>query len=163
MSRVKSIMLLVFVVTVCASCSESDSKPYSFKDQDVKGKIAETAWSYTSGKFRYSNDQQFIYITLYPTNDNPVCSAEELRIVEIAVPAEVGLYKLNNTDIPGLLVFLRDNGVTIGGNPFTAIAEKGAVEILSISETGLTGRVDARSSSDNYVNGNFTVTFCPGS
>jgi hypothetical protein len=40
------------------------------------------------------------------------------------------------------------------------LASTGAVEILSISETQVSGRIDARIDDESFVNGNFTVNIC---
>lgn len=41
------------------------------------------------------------------------------------------------------------------------IATEGAIEILIITDTAITGRIDAHLDGDNTVNGNFTVDICP--
>lgn len=40
------------------------------------------------------------------------------------------------------------------------IATEGAVEITSVTDTHVTGRIDARADEDNFINGNFTVPLC---
>src|SRR5690606_40977769 len=40
------------------------------------------------------------------------------------------------------------------------IATEGAVEITSVTDTHVTGRIDARADEDNFISGNFTVALC---
>lgn len=75
------------------------------------------------------------------------------------VPNEVGLYKLSFDlgSFSGQTVTLFDQQTVLN-----TIATTGAIEILTITDTEVTGRVDARADKDNFVNGNFTVSFCSG-
>ena len=41
------------------------------------------------------------------------------------------------------------------------LVSEGAIEILTVSETEVTGRMDARFNNANFVDGNLTVSYRP--
>lgn len=81
-------------------------------------------------------------------------------MVFFSIPNEEGLYKLkfdfngSASDNQTVTIFQEDGF-------FNCIAAEGAVEITTISETGVTGKIDARCDAGFFINGNFSVNFCP--
>lgn len=154
----------VLVLTLLLGCSDDDAKKngaYSFKDQDLSGEIEGYSWTYADGLVNEStfDDEEVLDITLTLGQAGSICESfpEGDRVI-FFVPNTVGLYKLSFdlTSFDGQVVTLFDDEQTLN-----TIATKGAIEIISISETTVTGRIDARADGDNYVNGNFAVSFCP--
>lgn len=156
----------VFVALLMLACSDDDAEKsgYAFKDQDLSGKIEGESWTYADGFAETSifEDEEILNIDLFLAQANPACEVEQREgdAVFFFVPNAVGVYHLSFDlgSFDGQVVTLLDD-VDI---PFNTIATKGAIEILTITDTEVTGRIDARADGDNYVNGNFRVSFCPG-
>lgn len=159
----RSVLPVLIIVLSVLSCGEDDGKKkdHSFKDQDAQGKIAGNNWTYASGKFRYSDDGESIYITLYNATEDPVCATSATAFIDISFPAEPGLQEIENPGSPPVVVLLHELTVDTGAGPYMGVGKKGAVEILTITDTEVTGRMDVRESNNSFVNGNFTVSFCP--
>ena len=88
-------------------------------------------------------------------------SSSRKEIWFFSVPNEVGIYKLKLNlncftcaDNFTVTLFEKDGSMNF-------IATDGAVEILTISDTQVSGRIDARYDGNTFVNGNFTVSICP--
>ncbi|MFN8334477.1 MAG: hypothetical protein U0U09_05065 [Cyclobacteriaceae bacterium] len=156
---------LIITLSVFGCSDDGNNKDYVFKNQDAQGKIAGKTWNYASGKFRYSDDGESVYITLYSETEDPACSASTPAFIDIALPARVGLKEIGDAESPFLTVLLHDLSVIGDSSPYTylAVGKHGAAEILTITDTEVTGRIDVRESNSSFVNGNFTVSFCPGS
>lgn len=154
---------LVLVLSLLLACSDDDDKKssYSFKDQVLSGEIGGDAWTFGDGFVEESefDDEEILDFRLFLAHDGSVCSVPDGDNVIFFVPRAVGLYKLSlNSSFEGQVV----NMVEDDDIPINNIATEGAIEILTISETEVTGRIDARMDSDNHINGNFTVSFCAG-
>lgn len=161
-SGLKIYVILVFTFLL-VGCNDDDERKnfYSFKNQDLKGEIEGDTWMYADGYVAESifDDEEVLDITLTLVHDGSICESfpEGDRVI-FFVPNAVGVYELSFdlASFNGQVVTLFDAEQTLN-----TIATKGAIEILSISETTVTGRIDARADGDNYVNGNFIVSFCP--
>jgi hypothetical protein len=159
----KGILALAMIVTLM-SCGKDDEGPaYEFIDQPLQGKIGGVDFMMKDGKVEegfFEEDGWFIEIY----GETEVADACDVEIAEtnylfFNIPLEVGLYKLyfKLSTFEGQLVNLYD----VEGEDMQNLASSGAIEILSVSETDVTGRMDARFNNQNTVNGNFTVAFCP--
>lgn len=158
-------LTLIALLSLCLFCCGGDdegSPKYSFKDQTLSGKIDNIGWIYGDG---YSSiDGDYADITLVTDQiEDEGCNIWDIEgnYIFFYVPATVGVHPLKKLDLSGSL---EDNQtVTLLVNediPVNIIAQKGAIEILTISETQITGRIDARFDDESFVNGNFTVTIC---
>ena len=161
---VASFTLIIFVL----SCGEEDNGPgYKFIDQDAAGKIDKVNWTYADG---YADIETFgtgsdlrvsVDLTIPQTEEGCDIFIPEGDMVFFSVPNEVGLYKLKLD----LNCFTCADNITVtlfkkdGFENF--IATEGAVEILAISDTEVSGRIDARYDGNTFVNGNFAVSICP--
>jgi hypothetical protein len=160
--RKLNFLFYTLIAAVLIQCSDDDKKSFTFKDQDVSGRISNTAWTYADGYAdTYANQEEelMISVKLTLTQDQPGC---EMGLpvgdqIFFDVPATPGVYKLflDLESGDGQTVTLWDDSEELN-----ILASKGAIEILEITETEVTGRIDARSSSDSYVNGNFTIDIC---
>lgn len=156
--------LLFSSTALLMSCSDDDEKgpSYSFKNQDLQGKIEGGSWTYADGYVETTTLEgvESLSVNLMLTQVDGACETFSVEGDQVlfTVPNEVGVYKLNFDlgSFSGQVVNLFDTETTL--NTF---ATKGAIEILTVTDTEVTGRIDARADKDNYVNGNFTVSFCP--
>lgn len=161
-------VLQLFLVTAFTfSCGEDEGKEkLSFKNQDVQGEMFGEDWMYEDGNV-YETEiegQNMLSVALYAAFDDDVCkgSNNETGDDEMGfyVPPVVGVYKLkSDTDFPMLHVAMINVDSDAGGFPEIIFAYEGSIEILTITETEVTGRVVARHGK-NIVNGNFDVPFC---
>jgi hypothetical protein len=150
---------LILLVAFTFSCGDDDGKKeYSFKDQHVQGELFEGSWEYADGSV--NEGEHMLGVTLYPAHDEVLCSGtvNTQTMVGFPIPNEVGLYKLkSDPNFPGLIVLFT---YFDSEGPITLYVEEGAVEILTITETEVTGRIDAHKDDNNHINGNFVVLFC---
>lgn len=162
--NVKSILkvcpALIFMFLL--SCGDDDDGSYSFKDQDLSGKIDGVSWTYADGYVEVDthDDVDILDVTLTLEQDGNICTGfPEGDRVFFFVPNAVGIYKLyfKLSSFEGQTVTLLDDDQN---PPLNIIATEGAIEILTITDTEVTGRIDARADKKSYVNGNFTVSFC---
>lgn len=161
MKRYYSLLLFASVLAF-ASCDDdeksSSSSSYKFKDQDLQGKINNESFLYDDG-FADVGDE-YIDITLVLPQNEDVCDLFNIEgnSVFFYVSNEIKLTKLSfdlsSWEGQTVTLFAKDGAKNL-------IATEGAIEILSITDTEVTGRIDARVDSKSYVNGNFTARRCP--
>jgi hypothetical protein len=144
------------------SCSSEDPKPaYNFVDQDLSGKIENEAWTFGDGYAAVTGAgaDAKMHITLLKEVEGEGCDIIPTGdMVIFTLPFATGLETLlldfNNLE-NSRTVTLFDEEQTLN-----SIATQGAVEITSISDTEVVGRIDAQADNGNYVNGNFAVSLC---
>ena len=157
--------MLIFAMLATFSCKDDDGEGthHNFKNQDASGKIANVSWSYQDGYASIYDvgDSKRIEVRLVLAQTMTGCdisSFAEGDQVFFDLPTVVGVYKL-----------VLDWTPTVNSNTATLldteeaewyIATIGAIEILSISDTEVSGRIDAKADDKNFVNGNFTVSIC---
>lgn len=159
MKRYYSSLLLAAAIAF-TSCGDDDKNDpsFKFKNQDATGKINNAAFTYADG---YADvDAEMIRITLTLEQAEDICDMgfAEGNTVSFDIDNEVKLTKLwfdLSTWEGNTVTLYQEEG---SGN---YIATEGAVEILSITETEVTGRIDARLDSESFINGNFSVQRCP--
>ncbi len=158
----KASLLILSITAVLFSCGGDDEKPsHNFKNQTLSGKIANTPWAYGDGyaEIYGTGDDSEIYIDMFKDVDGEGCgSIPEGNQVFFYVPNKVGVYKLkfdlNNLEASQTITLFEDEGV------MNSIAAEGVIEITAITETTISGRIDAKVDAENNVNGNFTVNIC---
>lgn len=156
--------LLIFISS-CGSDDKEDSGPaYEFLDQNLQGLIDGISFTYGEGTVEASSfEEGELSIDLYHSDEEitDICDffgfGEEVSVF-FSIPAEVGIYELfidfESFDGQTVTLFNPDGAVN-------NIASIGAVEILSITDTQVKGRMDATLDGESTVNGNFTANFCP--
>lgn len=154
-------LLLIGLSAIVLSCGDDEKPAYSFKNQDLSGKIGNAAWEYGDGYaeiYGMENDSQ-LQIDLFIEVDGEGCDViPEGNEVLFTVPNKVGVYKLKadlNDLENSLVVNLFEEETTMNH-----LASRGAIEILSITESQVTGRIDATVDDANLINGSFTVSIC---
>ena len=150
---------------ICCGGDDDDGPSYNFKDQDLSGEIDDQAWTYADGFSELTtlegNEYADISLVLDQAETSCDIASIEGNYLFFYVPAEVGVYKLKPVDFSGS--FEDNQTVTFLVNedvPNNVIAQKGAIEVLSITETKITGRMDVRFDDEFFVNGNFEVDRC---
>lgn len=165
MHQCKSLVLLVslgMLMGISACGKDEDAGPsYSFIDQNLQGTVDGIPFTLKGGTFEDGFEDGEIFIDLYDINEQgEVCDLffGEHVSVFFSIPNAIGLYELsfNLNSFDGRTVTLYNPD-----NSLNTIATEGAVEILSISATEVTGRLDARADENNAVNGNFSAVLCP--
>jgi hypothetical protein len=151
---------LALFAAVSCSDDDSDSAGYSFKDQTLTGKIGGEAWTQKSGFSSIGTylGETSLSVTLVGTivDGEEGCDIRETGDnIFFDVPATVGVYVLSMSSEDPRTATLYDDG-----DGMNYIATTGAIEILTITDTEVTGRIDARSEEASSVNGNFTVKRC---
>jgi hypothetical protein len=157
MKKTAFLLLLAATVFSCKDDKEEGNK-YDFKDQELSGQIADENWIYDDGYAEVDGNNR-LRINLMDAHEGLTgCEAEwaQTDMVFFSCPNAVGLYELDFEGTgSGQTVTLFDYAEV-----FNYISNEGAVEILSITETSVTGRIDARGDDDFFVNGNFTIDRC---
>jgi hypothetical protein len=165
----RSTILLAMLITLAISCKDDDTTEkksgYSFNDHTLQGMIGGVLWTQRSGfaTAEIVNGERVLGIDLIQniaTAEEGSDMMPEGNYVFFDVPDAVGIYELNinwdanlasgNDESQTVTLYNEATGVS-------HIATKGAVEILTITDTEITGRIDARSEAGTYINGNFTV------
>jgi hypothetical protein len=162
--RTKILSLFLIVAFGCSKTEETPSSTYEFKNQDVTGKINKVAWTYADGYADVSSSsgsEPRVRVSLVLAQSKKGCDiflATGNQVV-FSLPAKVGLYKLsfNLNGGTGYTATLLENATI----PNNLIASDGAIEILTLTSTEITGRMDARYDGESFVNGNFKVAICP--
>lgn len=135
---------------------------YSFKTHTAQGKINGKAWEMKAGGAEVDFwDSTDITIDLFNTDTFSVCDAfiSQATKVIATLPKELGVreFKFSFSDPAAqtaTLIYYEET------TPFNIIAIDGAIELMSIGDSVITGRIDAYVDEDNYVNGVFTLDFC---
>ena len=145
------------------SCKEEQPPVYAFIDQKLTGKIGTSNWAYQDGfaEVVSSGDENNLRVELFLEQQEKGCGVfiPEGNSMFFYIPGKKGVYPLH-FDMQGsnsLIVTLYEEDDPIGVNHH---AGEGAVEIVSITETEVQGRVDAWADGENYVNGNFVIAIC---
>ena len=126
-----------------------------FIDQDLAGQIGGDDWTYGVGA-AVPRDGEYS-IDLYTDSSDTPCTSTSFDqdIVMFSPPDAVGLYTLGLDSFGVTLVEDRGDDA-----PMNHISLTGAVEILEITYTEISGRMDVEASSDSWANGNFTAVIC---
>lgn len=154
--------LIACLVVANFGCGDDEGPAYEFKDQNLQGQINGKSWTFVDGNAEVNSfDDTRLSIELGAEALEDPCdffSISGLRVF-FSVKNEVTLTELNFSldDEGGQTITLFDPE----GNQ-NIIATAGAIEILTITATEITGKMDARYEGDggDGVNGNFSVTFC---
>ncbi|MBT1702209.1 hypothetical protein [Chryseosolibacter indicus] len=151
-------LALFFSIVIFISCSDDDesaTSAYKFDNVDATGKINNVPFTYADGYADISNNE--IRITLSLPQDNPGCAMfiPEGNQVFFTIDKAIKITALKFTQTESHTVTLFEADKTMN-----YIASKGAVEITEITDTKVSGRIDARMDSKTFVNGNFTVPVC---
>ncbi|MFC2089324.1 hypothetical protein ACFLT1_01005 [Bacteroidota bacterium] len=154
MKRNKFLAALIPVaLLILFACSGGGSK-YTFSDDAVSGKAGGTDVVFKYGRAIYSElfGNPVIKYNLY-TDDVDVCKSfpgSEYQVM-LNLPQDTGLFELS-----------MKKSVTINWGSNNIICFDGAIHIVDInlSDSTITGKIDAKSGDENYINGTFTVPVC---
>jgi len=160
-----SALLTTLFITSCGKDDDESGPSNEFIDQNLQGTIDGIPFNYGEGEAELTtnfDEEEVLSLDLFDSNEEitDICEffgfGDQVSVF-FSITPEVGLYPLsfdlNSTSGQTVTLFNPDGAVNI-------ISSEGAVEILSISDTQVRGRIDARFDSETNVNGNFTATFC---
>lgn len=157
--------MLIGLSILIFSCGDDDDDgpAYDFKDQTATGSINGKSWTFVSGRADISDGT--ISIDLSADSDAVPCTTFSFDgpYIFFYIDNEIGVTELkfdfDDLDNSKTATFYDPDEGDFGLN---IIAVEGAIEILSVSESEVTGRLDIRDGNDNSssVNGTFTVEIC---
>ncbi len=136
-----------------------DSLAYEFKDQDLQGKIGGQNWVMNHGTFRNYEPMDYPYMFYFsnlPDTNQCDNNYNVTVFVQFALnELKPGIYYSTQCYLGAVMA--RDTE-----EDFTRRLPKGAIEILTIDANNniVTGRIDVRKNETNFVNGNFSITYC---
>lgn len=152
--------LVVLTIGLLTSCSDDDenSPKYEFIDQNLQGTINGASFTLGDAIVEISNGELSIELfSSLETESGCDIFFGEYSSIFFDTPNEIGIKELSfdfsSFDGQTITLFDPDGNVNI-------IATEGALEIVSITETTVSGKIDARAGDGDFVNGNFTATFC---
>ena len=159
MKYLSALLVISILLTSCGGDEDTECPAASFQNQTLQGEFNGTAWTLASGKAEVSFfDSEQLSIEMTNQNTEDVCDAFSLdgNTVLFSVMNAVGLYEICfKLDGSG-----SDQTITLFDGTTNNIVTSGAVEILTITDTEVTGRIDGRFDDNNFVNGNFSVPLC---
>jgi len=152
--------------TSCSKDEDSDSGPsYDFVDQNLQGSIDGIPFELGQGIVELTTsfeEEEQLSFDLFDVDESQAdfCDffgfGDEVSVF-FSIDRAVGIYELsfdlNSFSGQTITLFNPDGAVN-------NIASIGAVEILTITDEQVTGRIDATLDSESTINGNFTATFC---
>lgn len=160
-SRLFLLSLAIFTF----SCGEDDEEgsSYEFKDQTAQGTINDKSWTFISGKALIRDGK--LSVDLGADEDFVSCESFHFNgsYIFFTLDEATGVselkFDLNDFDNSQTATMYDPDEGDFGLN---IIATEGAIEIISITDTEVKGRIDIRDGHDNSssVNGNFTVPIC---
>ena len=163
-----SVTLAILFFTLIISCKKDEVEkekeekpipPHKFLNRPLSGKIDSEDYVFVSGSKVIpivSPSQSSFYLTNVATTGKDTCDQYGYG----DMMAQFGLYGAIETKVYGIGVGT-NNPCTLFGTDSAFTKPRGAVEILTISNKTITGRIDAMVDSNTYVNGNFSVSVCP--
>ncbi|HYF69294.1 MAG TPA: hypothetical protein VD884_14215 [Ohtaekwangia sp.] len=152
---INKLLTAILLYATLISCNKDDDAgpSYNFKDQLLSGKIDNETFVHGDGFFD-NDDEETVRIVLTVAQAHDLCEViQEGNEVFFYIDKEEKLTKLGDNQT---ITLLKD-----GSPPYNIFATSGAIEITSITETSISGRIDARVDNESFVNGNFTVYSCP--
>ncbi len=167
-ATIKSLLtvLVLFSIILATSCGkdEENGPSYDFIDQNLQGTFDGLTFELKEGVVEETTieGENLLSFDLYDINEEftEACDlfgfGDEVNVF-FFIPNEVGLYELSLdlSSFSGRTVTILDP------SDFTNyIATIGAVEILTITDTEVTGRMDAQVEPGKGINGNFSASFC---
>ncbi|MFY0654278.1 MAG: hypothetical protein JXQ96_19730 [Cyclobacteriaceae bacterium] len=157
--------ILVSLLIACGGDGESPTDSCTgdpnFKNQTAQGSMDGNDWTFASGVAEKSTfEAGKLSVQLIDETFTDICDEFlfDGNVVIFTVDMATGVYKLcfslgnNSNDVAQTLTLY--DGTT------NHIATMGAIEITSITDSEVSGRLDATADETSFVNGTFTVPLC---
>lgn len=159
------ISILSLVLISCAQNSSNgteldpNNEPQQAEESVVKGKVYGKEWNYKSGFAALTKDKTMYVVTLYNVEVAAPCdmfSRFQETSVSFYTPVETGIYRgQGRTESIYMATFYQyDKGSN--HNSSTNVVVSQTVSLSSY----LSGKISAKHSDDNYINGTFEVAIC---
>ena len=139
-------------VMLCTACG---SGGFSIEERPLSGVVGGAPWSFVAGDTNaFLSDDDF-FANLYDREFNtcefgPAAGSSLI----LNIPMQVGSYELGQF-LTMTFVVEDDDG------PLNLISTEGGIRVDEITDTTISGGVDATFDGDNSVNGLFELTICP--
>lgn len=158
---IRLIVLLTILIPFAESCKKKDKEatipPHNFLNQNMQGKLDGKPWTFVSGSKASLMGTNILFFTDTVSKYYDTCTFGGYGVHRLdlttAAAIEPKLYAIGSGGFYGKF---RVANTTVEYKDAT-----GAIEITSVSNGLITGKIDARVNDDNYVNGNFTIRYCP--
>ncbi|WP_258104421.1 hypothetical protein [Marinoscillum sp. MHG1-6] len=162
MKQFKTAIFTLFTAVVLLSCSDEEKGPkYEFKDQNLQGKIDGQAYNYGEGTVDFSTEGKMSFDLFSDQETTAACDQfgfGDFVVAFFTMKKNEGLVELvldfNGGTSQTVTLLNPDNFINY-------VTTEGAIEITSIADSVVVGKIDARMDENNYINGNFTATVCP--
>lgn len=155
------IFALGLMMTSCGD-DEGSSPNCNFSSGNLTGKIENVDWAFDTGKYSQFEDSDgtTLSINMFSSLDSAAdpCSVfgSNDRIF-FSMPATLGVTELSfdfsDPNSQTVTLFDEEGFVNV-------IASDGCIELFTITDTEVTGRMNVSSGTDNFVNGEFTLIRC---
>jgi hypothetical protein len=153
--------MLVLLGLFAVGCAAKDGKDgdeegadFEISDQNLQGTIAGSPFSFVAGETDdFLSDEDSFFATFY-AEAYEACgfSSPQGDHLIVSVPTEVGTHNFTTSL----------NGTFVHGGSNNEVTFEGTVRVDEVTETEVSGGVYMVSGSDFEVDGNFTLTICPG-
>ncbi len=157
--KLLSLLFLSLCLLSCGDDDDDDDSGADFINQPIQGMINGNDWEASSGIAGPSPfEEGMLSIEISDMEFEDICDEFILGGLRVlfSIPNEVGTYELD-FGTQTITLFDPDGSLNV-------IVVDGTVEIQTIDATeggSVTGRIVGESDDENFVNGNFTATYCP--
>ncbi len=149
------------------SCGDDEETGCTYNSTQIEGKIENEDWAFANGEARFYMDfdgTERIDIEMYSiasgVTDPCAQSSPDFKRIFFSIPKVVQERELNFSFSGGNE---EDQQTVTLFDPVTflnVIVSEGCVEIQTINDTQVTGRMNITSGPDNFMNGTFTLQVC---
>lgn len=156
----------LFALSACQNKAENktmdntNQPTTTFADQPATGKFMDAPFTFVAGKATEHpfESSKFEFILYAQTPKGDICDGFNFDLpkqsIIFATPKTTGAHPINNKDAVSF------NNAEPNKNA-TVMVPNGNIEIVSISETTIVGKINTASADGkNTLNGNFTVNIC---
>lgn len=158
-----TILIILSGIILLTYCKKKEEEaplpPHNFLNQPMSGKVNGQEWVLGAGRSIYTNPYYKFFFSDSVNTTNDLCNQTGFgkRAIIIAIPKiEQKIYGITYPGTSALQFLI----VKEDGNSYYVNGASGALEVLSIDNEKITGRIDAKLNDSNYVNGNFTIQLC---
>lgn len=166
---------LIFAVVTLSSCTDESVDPSQnppddtsdLVETDIQGMINGVSFQSKGGSVEIApdvgndaNNTQDLFIQLFNKNDqNDVCdfTFRNTDYVVLRPPSEVGVHELFIDEETG---FYQSVSFVAIGSTDNFNSYNGFIEIISIDDNNVIGKIDATLDSNFWIKGTFVVDFC---
>lgn len=162
--RVGKHMGCVLLAMACSACVTTPDAPKDFLREDLSGRIDNRDWRY---RYAYIDptvetpEEDDVVIVFLPYKPKAACPTDvddkaDSRHVRVTAPKAVKLVKIKAGSSRNLAFQYQLKG----GDPYVSLATRGKIQITSVSQQEVKGRVLGVRNDNLWVSGNFSAYVC---